>query len=337
MMRSRVSLSAAAVALALGLALRPDTRRPGVRWPVTGPGPPDGTLARRVTPSLFRGRPVGYWREKVKRGQFRCGGWMGTLSVTNDPPVWPPGPSWPQALVGLAVVRSVWKAETVLPASEQENQEVVPLLLELIRDENPLVRKVAAQGLGPYCGDRWRSLVVPALERAMRDRYGDIREWAARSLLIVPGVKPELKRAAEEVRGSGRVPQVFSTSMPLTGWWLDELARAEPLPEWLEHVASLTATGDAVAGAGLVHLARLPRLEHLDLSGTDLTDEGVGHLGRLTGLVSLDLSSTGVTDAGIAALNGLPQLRRLELSGTAVSEAAVRGLRRTRPCLEVVR
>ena len=44
----------------------------------------------------------------------------------------------------------------------------------------------------------------------------------------------------------------------------------------IEHITALKLGGSKrVTDAGLRHLARLPRLRHLDLSGTGITDRGL--------------------------------------------------------------
>ena len=54
--------------------------------------------------------------------------------------------------------------------------------------------------------------------------------------------------------------------------------------------------------AGLVHLHRLPRLQRINLAGTNVTDAGLVYLKDLTHLKELTLTDTKVTDAGVAKL-----------------------------------
>jgi hypothetical protein len=57
-----------------------------------------------------------------------------------------------------------------------------------------------------------------------------------------------------------------------------------------------------VTDDGVRHLARLPALQHLDLSGTSITDAGLQVLRDLPGLRTLSLAWTRVTDEGIGVL-----------------------------------
>ncbi len=65
-----------------------------------------------------------------------------------------------------------------------------------------------------------------------------------------------------------------------------------------------------VTDADLGHLARLPRLQHLQLDNSQVTDAGLVHLAGLKGLKYLNVSKTQVTDAGVAELQeSLPNCR----------------------------
>jgi len=74
-------------------------------------------------------------------------------------------------------------------------------------------------------------------------------------------------------------------------------------------------------------LADLPQLQHLNLSGTQVTDAELPVLAALTQLQDLDLSSTQVTDAGLPVLAALTQLQDLDLSNTQVTDAGLPVLR----------
>jgi hypothetical protein len=80
----------------------------------------------------------------------------------------------------------------------------------------------------------------------------------------------------------------------------------------VEHV---TLSGTEVTDAGLAHLSGLPALETLDLSGTQVADAGLAHLTGLPSLQSLNLYGTEVAAAGLVHLQKMPALRRLGLSG----------------------
>ena len=68
----------------------------------------------------------------------------------------------------------------------------------------------------------------------------------------------------------------------------------------------------------LAHLAKLPRLESLELYRAQVTDAGVAHLGRLTRLKRLRIPSARVSDRGLEALKGLEELRELDLSSSGI-------------------
>lgn len=92
--------------------------------------------------------------------------------------------------------------------------------------------------------------------------------------------------------------------------------------------------------AACARLARLTKLERLDLSGMDvdargvarslpITDAGVRHLGALTGLRWLSLGQCEHVQGGsLAVLEALPRLEHLDLHSTRVDSAAVERLAR---------
>jgi hypothetical protein len=81
------------------------------------------------------------------------------------------------------------------------------------------------------------------------------------------------------------------------------------------------------AGFTNAHLANCvvchPEVEHLDLSGSDVSSEGLAELASLTELIDLDLSNTFVDDNAVPHLKLLSRLKFLNLSGTFVSQAAM--------------
>ena len=79
--------------------------------------------------------------------------------------------------------------------------------------------------------------------------------------------------------------------------------------------------------AGVGHLARMPSLQHLDLSGTGITDAGMQVLRALPQLRTLSLASNRVTEAGIGVLAHCDELEHLNLWASAeIGDAAVRAL-----------
>jgi Leucine-rich repeat (LRR) protein len=108
-------------------------------------------------------------------------------------------------------------------------------------------------------------------------------------------------------------------------------------PEWLVRalgedfftsVSKVTFASDSQASKALVHVARLDRLESLDLSGALIGDDDLAHLKDLASLQALFLRNTNVGDKGLKSLPGLANLRRLDLSGTKVTDKGLGALSR---------
>ena len=95
----------------------------------------------------------------------------------------------------------------------------------------------------------------------------------------------------------------------------------------LEHVTALDLNGSkGVTDEGLSHLARLPRLRHLNLAGTGITDGGLEVVRRLPTLESIVLTGTRVTDAGMTNLAACENLQAVDLSWTRTGDGAIRAL-----------
>ena len=98
----------------------------------------------------------------------------------------------------------------------------------------------------------------------------------------------------------------------------------------VSRIESLTALdlggSKAVTDDGVRHLARLPQLTHLDLSGTAITDRGLEVLRELPALESVSLAMTRVTDEGAAYLAHCDRLKDVNLSWTPTGDGALRAL-----------
>ena len=95
----------------------------------------------------------------------------------------------------------------------------------------------------------------------------------------------------------------------------------------LDHITSLDlSSSKELTDAGLRHLARMPRLQHLNLSGTGITALGLDVLQQLKELTNVNLSWTAVTDAGVAHLSHCEHLERVDLSATHTGDGAIRKL-----------
>jgi hypothetical protein len=100
----------------------------------------------------------------------------------------------------------------------------------------------------------------------------------------------------------------------------------------LDHVTSLNLGGSReLSDDGLLQLARMPQLEHLDLSeypGGKLTDRGLEVLRHLPNLRTFEMTwQGGVTDAGVANLKYCEQLERVNLMGSPTGDGAIEALR----------
>lgn len=104
----------------------------------------------------------------------------------------------------------------------------------------------------------------------------------------------------------------------------DKLSDADlKLVTGYESLTDLSLENTAVTGTGLVHLARLKKIEWLNLWQTRIDDKGLAHLADLPSLKFLPIGGTKITDAGLAHLKGLPLLNYLGLRNTAITDAGV--------------
>ena len=103
------------------------------------------------------------------------------------------------------------------------------------------------------------------------------------------------------------------------------------LDDLSQRVRTLTALSLSgcreVTDAGVMHLAQLPSLRHLDMSGTAITDGGLEVLRHLPALQSLSVGWTRVTEAGIGVLAQCDALEQLSLGPSqTLGDAALRAL-----------
>jgi hypothetical protein len=95
----------------------------------------------------------------------------------------------------------------------------------------------------------------------------------------------------------------------------------------IETITALDLGGSKeLTDEGVRHLARLPALKHLDVSGTAITDRGLQVLRDLPALETLSLAGTPITDEGVAHLAHCHELRQVNLSWTRTGNAALRAL-----------
>jgi hypothetical protein len=99
----------------------------------------------------------------------------------------------------------------------------------------------------------------------------------------------------------------------------------------LDHVTSLSLGGSRqLSDDGLLHLARMPQLERLELSeypGGKLTDRGLEVLRHLPNLRVFEMTwQRGITDAGVANLRFCDRLERVDLMGSPTGDGAIEAL-----------
>ncbi len=96
----------------------------------------------------------------------------------------------------------------------------------------------------------------------------------------------------------------------------------------LDHVTRLDLGGSRhVTDEGLRHLARMPQLRRMDLTGCSITDRGLEVLRHLPDLRAFHLyHHPGVTDAGTSHLAECHRLERVALMGTRTGDETLRAL-----------
>ena len=139
--------------------------------------------------------------------------------------------------------------------------------------------------------------------RRAKSHLAHTRDWDAALELL-------RQREASGLEASGQ----------MTDELLERVSHIESL-EWLEINASPGVTDD-----GLRHLARLPRLRHLDLGGCRISDRGIAVLADLPELRSVSLAWTGVTDDGATVLANCPLIERVNLTNTRTGDGVVKAL-----------
>jgi RNA polymerase sigma factor (sigma-70 family) len=85
---------------------------------------------------------------------------------------------------------------------------------------------------------------------------------------------------------------------------------------------------NAVTDEGLLHVARLPKLQHLILSGTKITNRGLAIVRHLPHLRTLDICHQQyISDDGMPHVATCDRLERLNLMGTRTGDEAIRAVR----------
>ena len=89
-------------------------------------------------------------------------------------------------------------------------------------------------------------------------------------------------------------------------------------------IVAVNLRGSWVSDVELIDIARLPKLERLDLSHTRITDEGMLNLKPATGIRELNLFYAElITDQGMSAIRNWTMLRRLNVRGTRIANGTL--------------
>jgi len=117
-------------------------------------------------------------------------------------------------------------------------------------------------------------------------------------------------------------------ALQANGWMTD--AVLERIAQ-LDHVTRLSLGGShQLTDGGLKHLARMPRLQHLELNeypGGKLTGRGLEVLRHLPELRTFEMTwQAGISDAGLANLAFCEHLESVDLMGTPAGDGAIQAL-----------
>ena len=90
------------------------------------------------------------------------------------------------------------------------------------------------------------------------------------------------------------------------------------------NVVAVNLRGTWVDDVEMIDIARLPKLQRLDLSHTRITDEGMLHLKPASQIEDLNLYyAEWVTDQGMTAIKNWKKLKRLDVCGTRISNGTL--------------
>ncbi len=148
-------------------------------------------------------------------------------------------------------------------------------------------------------------------------------DWKSNTIEPLP---PLSERAWDIVFGVMKELEI--TRLNASGLMTDAVLKR--LPE-LDHVTRLNLGGTKrLTDDGLLHLARMPRLQELDLSdypGGTITDRGLEVLRHLTELKRFQMCwQSGITDIGVANLAFCDHLESVDLLGTPTGDGAIKAL-----------
>jgi hypothetical protein len=184
---------------------------------------------------------------------------------------------------------------------------------------------MAARLLGPL----FVITVVVSSSLARAEEPADIARFAEEIRQLREEVQ-KLSKSVEELKSAGiladakLLAEMLNEEDPERGlrlWGAQVLEKWEGSDPYREVIYR---GGDA----GMRYLARLPNLEVLDLSYSQITDDGMRWIAGVKGLRTLNLTGTRVGDAGLKHLAELSGLERLDLNNKDITGAGLASLRR---------
>ena len=137
------------------------------------------------------------------------------------------------------------------------------------------------------------------------------------------GARPPGNRQLQEILGEDFFADTVAVGLePSEGVGVEdeELRELKPHLAALPKLTTLSLSGSPITDAGLKAIEGLTQLENFDLSYTKVTDAWLKHLRGLTRLKRLNLHSTKLSDTGMQSLKGLVNLRELRVSYNQVSD-----------------
>ncbi|MFN8669892.1 MAG: hypothetical protein U0164_22105 [Gemmatimonadaceae bacterium] len=173
--------------------------------------------------------------------------------------------------------------------------------------------------------DDWPALVAFCARCAtLRDDVTVLRKPVGVLTHDVPGGRATRHLARDWATVLERLASPSATTFVGNGMATDAmLADLARVP----HLTALQLSGSSgVTDAGVLALAALPALRHLDLGGTSVTDAGLAALRSMRSLESLSLAGTRVTDAGLDAVRDCEALVEVKLNWTHTGDGALRAL-----------
>ncbi|HLI51706.1 MAG TPA: hypothetical protein VKU87_07915, partial [Thermomicrobiaceae bacterium] len=91
-----------------------------------------------------------------------------------------------------------------------------------------------------------------------------------------------------------------------------------------------------ISDTSLISISHLRELKHLAISHAALSDRGLGSLARMTKLETLEVGQIKSIGEGLRRIIALPKLRRLTISSSVITDNVVAELKKNRPDIDIV-